>query len=117
LLLQLWQAAPPLPQALFAVPGWHASPEQQPFAHVAALHPGVVTHAWLVQVWLLPQAVQAAPPLPQALFAVPGWHVSPEQQPFAHAFVAEPGPQLMNGPVTQTPLSQRGFCPPLAAQF
>ena len=58
---QLLQGAPPLPQALVAVPGWQAPlPSQQPLAQLVASHI-IVLHAWPMQLWLEAQVAQVVP--------------------------------------------------------
>jgi hypothetical protein len=48
---QSWQAAPPAPHALLAVPVRQVVPEQQPLGHDVRSH----THAPLTQRWPMPQ--------------------------------------------------------------
>jgi hypothetical protein len=95
---QLWQAAPPLPQAELDVPATQVVPEQQPFGHDVPSHtqlparqrcpeahsePAPQAHAPLARHWLavIPHAVQAPPPVPQAVSV--GVRQAPAaQQPF-----------------------------------
>lgn len=78
---QSWQAAPPLPHALLAVPATQVVPEQQPLGHDVRSQ----THAPLTQRWPVPQGA-----------AVPHWHVPVVEQ------VSEPAPQLMQA-LPETP--------------
>ena len=73
----------------------------------------VHAHCLAVQVALLPQDAQAAPPLPQAVAAVPGIHVVPMQQPCEHEKLSQthcpprqrcPAPQAAFTPHMQAPL-------------
>jgi hypothetical protein len=98
---QSWQAPPPLPQLVSAVPGRQAPPAQQPFGHEVASH----THAPPTQRWPAPHAAPVAPqahtPLArqrsavmphgeQLLPALPqlaieaGWQLLFAQHPLAH---------------------------------
>jgi hypothetical protein len=62
----------------------HVEPSQHPCAQVVALQVDVVTHAPEVQVVPAPQATQAAPAVPQAVFCVP-WRQTPFwQHPVGH---------------------------------
>jgi hypothetical protein len=115
---QTAQAPPPVPHALLELPGWQASlASQQPEAQLGGPQPPA-THAWLEHFCaLVEQFAHAAPPLPQAAEAVPGWQAPfASQQPFAqlvasqvqapctHAWPAAQGSRLP--PQEQLPLLQ-----------
>ena len=94
---QTAQAAPPVPQAPLAVPGWQTLLAQQPIGQEAALHTHApLTHACparqaapfpqrqtpaVQRPFSALQAAQAAPPVPQAIAVLPAWQVLPAQQP------------------------------------
>ena len=77
-LLQEAQAAPPVPQALLALPGWQVVFRQQPAGHDAALHAHTpLTHAWpCAQGGPLPHAhffaTQLSAPAPHVVHWEPG---------------------------------------------
>jgi len=120
---QSWQAAPPAPQALLAVPVKQVVPEQQPLGHDVRSQ----THAPLTQRWPVPhgaplphwhaplaeQRSDAAPQLTQALPVTPQLataavlQVVPLQQPLRHEIASQ-----MHAPPTQRcPLAQAGPAP------
>lgn len=82
--------APPLPQAVFVVPGWQVPPEsQQPLGQLAALQVcGRSLHTLLWQACATgveAQTAQAPPPVPQAVCVLPGWQFPLlSQQPVGH---------------------------------
>jgi len=96
--VQVWfppqaeHAAPPVPQAADVVPSWQLPvASQHPVGHVVALQVTGVVHAWAVHVCVPVQAEQLAPPLPQAVAAVPVWQVpvaSQQPEQFAELQVA-----------------------------
>jgi hypothetical protein len=88
----------PVPQNAFELPGRQMLLLSQQPAQLAALQAGGgATQAWALQV-PAPQALHAAPPLPQAPAVVPVWQVPlASQQPLVQGFVAEPGPQAGPG--------------------
>ena len=53
---------------------------QQPVGQVVALQ----THMPLAHAWPAAQLPHAAPPVPQAFCAVPGWHIPPASQQPPH---------------------------------
>ncbi len=120
---QSWQAAPPAPHELLAVPVRQAVPEQQPLGHDVRSQ----THAPLTQRWpaphgapvphwqapaaehrseAAPQLMQALPELPQ-LAAAAVLHVVPLQHPPLHESVSQ-----MHAPPTQRwPAAQEAPAP------
>ena len=95
LLLSLWAFTQELPQGLRPTgqitphtPAVQSCPLGQTLPQAPQLLPSVVVlvQALPVQVGVAPaHAMQAAPPLPHAPLAVPGWHAPPTQQPPLHA--------------------------------
>jgi hypothetical protein len=98
---QLWQARPPLPQALSSLPSWQAPPAQHPFGHdvpsqtqAPATQCSPAPHGAPLPHWQVPvaeqlsvvvgsQATQATPPTPQV--ARPrGTHTPVAQHPAGH---------------------------------
>jgi hypothetical protein len=121
---QPWQAAPPLPQLSWSVPGRQAVPAQHPWGHdvgsqtqapfahrCPAAHGGPDPH-WqtpdVEQTSLLPlgQVRQARPPVPQ-VGTDRGWQVVPEQQPLGH----EKASQTHAPPAQRWPVAQAGPAP------
>jgi hypothetical protein len=88
----------PVPQNAFELPGRQLLLlSQQPLQLAALQAGGGAMQACALQV-PAPHALQAAPPLPQALAMVPVWQVPlASQQPLVHGFVVEPGPQAGPG--------------------
>ncbi len=64
------QVAPPVPQRLFAVPGWQTPFWQQPVGHVVA--PQTLTQEPFWHCVPVGQATQVTPFVPQAWFVFPG---------------------------------------------
>lgn len=75
--LQKLHCAPPRPQAKSLVPVTHVLPSQQPLGQLAALHEQLPP--WHAEP--LGHAKHESPNWPHALFAVPGRHCVPWQQP------------------------------------
>jgi hypothetical protein len=89
---QVLQGLPPVPQALLVFPAaqlpWLS---QQPLGQLLALQVELVgVHTWFLQASLLPQVLQAPPPVPQAASLVPGtqapWAV---QHPLAQVVASQ----------------------------
>jgi hypothetical protein len=107
--LQVAQVAPLAPQSLVVVPPLQVEPAQQPFGqdvlsqvqtppplHASPAPQGspepqaqvrLLEQALEVVVW---QSVQAAPPVPHAVTAVPVWHCPFRQQPVAQFTALQP---------------------------
>jgi hypothetical protein len=117
---QVWHCTPPFPQLAFEVPVRQTAdepkPEQQPLAHVAALHL-LGTHAWASQAWPAATMHEAhcRPPLPHEATDVPAWQTAeapvPTQQPLQFA-----GPQADGPPSVPPSVPPSGFAHPPSGQ-
>ncbi|MFM9108577.1 MAG: hypothetical protein ACKOWF_17965, partial [Chloroflexota bacterium] len=89
---QVWQAAPLLPQASWEAPGLQVLPAQQPPGQEERSQRASLPEQTPARQVVAPvQAAQAAPPVPQAALAEPGWQVVPSQQPAGQETVSQRG--------------------------
>jgi len=108
---QLVHAAPFVPHADAVGGEVHVDPEQQPEAQVPEPHP---LHTPPVHVSGLGQLEQAAPPVPQSIVELPGWHLPEESQhPVGHELALQTQvPPEQTWPVAHAAPPPHLHCPP-----